>query len=99
MKEYWIVGEWIECEQCKKAWEFVGLFDSKDASIEACIKENYFIGPVNMNEALPEESKPWIGAYYPLLESKTRYPIDISQEIIKDATDACKDAGLKGDGR
>lgn len=73
MKEYWIVGEWIECGNCNKAWEFAGIFDSKELAIKACIAENYFIGPAKINEKLPKQSIPWVGAYYPLLEETSRY--------------------------
>ena len=80
MKEYWIMGKHIECDHCNKAWDFQGLFESEELAIEACTSEDYFIAPAILNRILPDETIVWQGAYYPLLESETRYPIDISQE-------------------
>lgn len=67
---YWIVGKWIDCE-CKKAWEFAGIYDTEEKAIKACEEDNYFIGPTPMNSSMPDVSIVWPGAYYPLREEKT----------------------------
>ena len=62
MKELWIVGKSLHDERSE--WEFIGVFDSKDLAIAACIDQaGYFIGPAKMNEILTEVE--WEGLYYP----------------------------------
>jgi hypothetical protein len=63
-KELFVVGKYIECD-CGKAWEIAGVFDREEKAVEACISDNYFVGPIAMNEPFPDESVKWPGAYYP----------------------------------
>lgn len=66
--ELWVVGKLICYET--KTWEFQGVYSSKEKAINACIKDEYFIGPATLDSGLPDESVEWGGAYYPRLESK-----------------------------
>jgi hypothetical protein len=64
--ELWIVGKNIDPDDLRGVWEFIGVFDSKEKAIEACIKPEYFTGPAILNDALPDERQPeWPGAFYP----------------------------------
>lgn len=63
----WIVGKDLGKED---AWEFQGVFDTEAAAILACRTDDYFIGPAQLNEALPDNSELWDGAYYPRLEPR-----------------------------
>jgi len=65
----WIVGKrtgdpWRE----SMTWEFQGVFSDREAAIAACRSEAYFVGPAEMDNALPDDCVPWNGAFYPLLE-------------------------------
>lgn len=49
-----------------KSVEILGLYDSEDAAVKRCTQYWDFVGPLMLNEALPEETVAWPGAYYPL---------------------------------
>lgn len=72
--ELWICGKYIKDPEQEKRWEFIGVYDSQDKAIKACIKESYFIGPAKLNESLPDDEDDWDGAYYPLLEEANETP-------------------------
>jgi hypothetical protein len=59
---FYIVGRF---KNFPDQWEFQGVFDDKQKAVEACRDCTYFIGPVRLNEKLPDEMKEWPGAYYP----------------------------------
>jgi hypothetical protein len=65
VKKLWIVGQVIS--ENGREWEFQGVFSTERKAIAACVKENYFIAPANLNEEFVEESILWVGAYYPKL--------------------------------
>lgn len=46
-------------------WEFQGVFDCKDNAEQECKDLNYFIGPIFLNDSIPEETTTWPGCYYP----------------------------------
>ena len=62
----YVVGKVIDLSENK--WEFVGVFDSEEKARLACIKVNYFVGPILLNDAAPDEPVGWDGAYYPHLQ-------------------------------
>lgn len=64
--DLWIVGKAIDAKAC--SWEFQGVFDSKEAGIEACRDANYFIAVARLNEVLPHESGDFGKAWYPKSE-------------------------------
>lgn len=57
----WIVGQVRE----EKDWEFQGVFNTEQEAIEACVDENYFIGPAIFGQPCPRETVHWHGAYWP----------------------------------
>jgi len=65
MTKLWIVGRALDPED-KRVWAFIGMFDDKQAAIEACTTRDHFVGPAILNERLPDELESWPGAYYPL---------------------------------
>jgi hypothetical protein len=70
-KQVWVVGKFIcEVEPMVSAWELQGVFDTENDAIGVCRSERYFIGPVIMNEPLPDETYMWPGAYYPRGENE-----------------------------
>lgn len=61
MKTVWVVGRvglW-------KSWELMGVYTTFDQAEKACKVPRDFIGPVPLDEALPDEPTEWPGAYYP----------------------------------
>ena len=68
----WIVGRVNEKpeEHNGHTWDLIGVCSSEDLAVQACGDDNYFIGPIELNELLPEESVPWPGLYYPAKEIK-----------------------------
>lgn len=61
---HWIVGK--HCEIF--GWHFQGIFDCEQKAVDACVTDQYFVGPCRMNETLPDEPTEWEGVYYPLCE-------------------------------
>ena len=47
-------------------WEFMGIFEEESDAVQACHDDRHFVGPVELNEELPEEQKVWVGSYYPI---------------------------------
>jgi hypothetical protein len=71
MKEYYVVGEYIEKTKAGGvSWEIAGVFDNQDGAEAACINDNYFVGPVPLNKPLPTERTIWPGVYYPNLQER-----------------------------
>jgi hypothetical protein len=61
----WVVGKMPESGR----WELQGIYDEHDDAVQACVEVNYFVAPVRLNYALPEEARDWPGCYYPLTPS------------------------------
>ena len=70
MKEniMWIVGKYRSGEdnQLSSVWDINGVFDSEEKAIAVCDnRPDYFIGPLTLNESLPDKTTSWFGLYYP----------------------------------
>lgn len=66
--EAFIVGKFIAETKHGRVWEFIGCFLAKDEAIAACIKDEYFIGPIKIGEAIPDMMIEWPGCYYPRIQ-------------------------------
>jgi hypothetical protein len=62
---------WLVC-QWRKKWffwwdlEIQGIFSTEEKAIAACKNERYFIGPLALDETLPDERmESWPGSYFP----------------------------------
>lgn len=51
-------------------WEILGVFDDEAVAIGHCTERHHFVGPIELNEMLPLERRPWQGSWYPLLQGK-----------------------------
>ena len=60
-------GEDDEEEVPMVAWELVGVFDSEEKAVAACLDNHCFVGPITLNEITPKERISWPGCYYPLV--------------------------------
>ena len=54
-----------------ESWEFEGVFDSRELAESKCLDRAFFVGPVRLNEELPQGPTAWVGAYYPNREGRT----------------------------
>jgi hypothetical protein len=73
-KVLWIVGYVISCDgkrgttERNRKWGFSGVFDSEKKAVAACVDNNFFVGPANLNEVPPgppTSTRIWPGAYFP----------------------------------
>lgn len=60
-----IVGQITCYEPGKMGWELAGVYSDQAKAEAACKDDRYFVGPVELDVALPEETTVWPGAYYP----------------------------------
>ena len=65
----WVAGQLAEDPSAQEfnpdAWELVGVYTEEELAVDACRTENYFIGPVSLNDTFPPEKTRWVGSYYP----------------------------------
>jgi hypothetical protein len=61
----WVVGQF---RPDSEIWELQGIFDDEVKAVDACINENYFVAPVELNVVFPDEASEWPGMYYPLMK-------------------------------
>ena len=50
----------------KADWHIQGVTTNEELALEMCVDENYFIGPLPVNTALPHKTIQWVGLYFPL---------------------------------
>jgi hypothetical protein len=62
--QLFIVGRNIENTASGVVWDCVGVFSSEARALAVCLDENYFIGPVKLNQEIPVEM--WPGCRYPM---------------------------------
>ena len=48
-------------------WSFMGIFSTEELAVESCITCEHFVGPVELDVALPQDKIIWDGAYYPMM--------------------------------
>ncbi len=69
----WICGKLLYCERCTFGWSVIGVFTSEELAVAACGEDpNIFIGPIVVDERLPDELKEWPGSYFPADGSQKR---------------------------
>lgn len=49
-------------------WDIMGVFSSEAMAVAACRSPDDFIGPLLLNEQLPEALAEWPGTRYPLAD-------------------------------
>ena len=47
------------------AWEFIGIFDSKEKAIACCRSDQYFVASANLNEDIGDDSGYFPDCEYP----------------------------------
>lgn len=58
----WIVGK---TPRDGSPWEFMGVFDDERLAVDACVTPECWVGPAELNVALPVETTEWPASYYP----------------------------------
>ena len=67
IKILWVCGKHRgRTRQGHAAWDLQGIFDTERAAEQACRDRADFIGPVPLNQPLPQEPTDWQGVRYPL---------------------------------
>lgn len=61
----WIVGKVIEFTTYGSVWIFCGAYSDKKKAETHCSDGTYFVGPAEVDQAMPDEREDWPGAYYP----------------------------------
>jgi hypothetical protein len=63
----YVVGQFIKETEDGPVWEMQGVFSSEEKAVKACSdNDNYFVGPLNLDEELPHKRMiKWFVAYYP----------------------------------
>lgn len=64
----WVVGR-ISPRPNKEGtyeWHLQGVAVDEKIAIAMCRDENYFIGPIPVNSAIPHDYVEWTGSYFPL---------------------------------
>lgn len=51
-------------------WDMLGVFDNKEAAMAACTQRHHFVGPIELNQRLPDERGVWPGCWYPHLQEE-----------------------------
>jgi len=68
-KKLWVVGQFKGSYQYKNisgvCWDLNGIHETEEAAINSCRDDSYFIGPIELNVALPDETTTWPGCYFP----------------------------------
>jgi|GEM_PF-1264251 len=63
----WVAGR----DRGPEQWDLLGVFTTEEKAIARCTRPaSDFIGPVRLNDPLPEDPTPWPGAYYPHLQKR-----------------------------
>lgn len=65
-KQVWVCGIILDYP----IWGLVGVYDSLEKAVKACLSSKYFVGPVVMNYYGEIAPPCWEGAYYPLAEKE-----------------------------
>ena len=66
-RQLWLVGQFrVEIPPEGVIWDFQGVFDTKDRAVAACRHSGYFYAPITLNEELPDATKPFPDAEYPI---------------------------------
>lgn len=70
----WIAGRHIVQTKMGAVWTIESIFDDEQSAKKLCIDrgtEDYFVGPLKVNEILPEHDMDWVGLYWPNIPAAT----------------------------
>jgi hypothetical protein len=64
----WLVGQFKAETEQGIAWEFIGVFETRELAVAACTSENQCVQSVRLNERRPDKTETFPDSFYPLLE-------------------------------
>ena len=65
----WVCGKHRgTAEDGSAAWDLQGVFDTEAAAVDACTTLRDFVGPVPLNQRLPQGATEWPNCRYPLAQ-------------------------------
>lgn len=64
---------WVVGRSHRDSWELRGIYTSEYSAEDRCALDTDFVGPVNVDEDLPEEIVDWPGLRYPLASVENTY--------------------------
>lgn len=56
---------WIAGNLANEPWDVLGVFDTETAAIAACHSKTCFVGPIRLNEKLPDRVSTWPDIFFP----------------------------------
>lgn len=69
----WVCGKWVGMIMGKphpqSYWQLEGVFSLEIKALAACVTDNHFIAPIELDKTPTEECVSWPGLYYPRLET------------------------------
>lgn len=64
MTTLWVCGKILSGKD--DHWAIGGVFSTEEAAVAAChVEGEYFIGPIQLDQVIPDEPTDWQGAYIP----------------------------------
>jgi hypothetical protein len=70
VKTLWLVGQFRAVTESGTAWDFQGIFETRELAVAACRNRNYGVIPVLLNEEVPDEKHEFQECIYPLIEAE-----------------------------
>lgn len=62
----WVVGKYVTSFKAGIVWDVIAVCSTEEIALSAAEgHEDYFIGPLFMDNPLPDQREDWVGAYYP----------------------------------
>ena len=61
----WCVGR-VHLKEEKWSWALMGIFQTEEMAVAMCSTVNDFVGSLQRDVLLPDNTVDWPGAYYPL---------------------------------
>ena len=61
-RELWVTGR----NEGNGCWHILGVFDQEPLAVLAATDEKDFVGPIKLNQRLPDDAIDWPNAYYPV---------------------------------
>jgi len=62
----WLVGRYKGGKFPSVAWDFQGIFTTREAALSACLDKTWFVGQVEINKPLPKDTIEMPSVEYPL---------------------------------
>lgn len=72
----WLAGRYNRNFQI----EIIGIFDTEQGAVDACVYTTDFIGPLMLNKRYSTRSRKWTGAYFPRWHNELNFPSNATRK-------------------